>query len=191
MMRAMIMEFPNDPACDTLDRQYMLGASLLVAPVFTENGAVDYYLPAGRWTHLLTGEMQEGGSWRHATHDFLSLPLFARPGSVVALGAVDDRPDYNFADEVTFRVFELDDGQKATCSVASLKGADAIKLTVRRKGKRVEAALSGASDAPWQLQLAGVKTVKSAEGVSVVDDPLGAIVRSGPGSRKLECELLT
>ena len=51
MMRAMLLEFPDDPGCDTLDRQYMLGEPLLVAPVFSPDGVVDYYLPAGRWTN--------------------------------------------------------------------------------------------------------------------------------------------
>jgi alpha-D-xyloside xylohydrolase len=61
MMRAMILEFPKDPASDTLERQYMLGDSLLVAPVFSEGGEADYYLPEGAWTHLLTGKVQQGG----------------------------------------------------------------------------------------------------------------------------------
>ena len=47
VMRAMLLEFPDDPGCDTLDRQYMLGDSLLVAPVFSHDGMVDYYLPPG------------------------------------------------------------------------------------------------------------------------------------------------
>ena len=64
MMRAMVLEFPDDPACETLDRQYMLGPSLLVAPVFSEDGQVSFYLPEGRWTHLLTGEVVDGGRWR-------------------------------------------------------------------------------------------------------------------------------
>ena len=97
-MRAMLLEFPNDPACDTLDRQYLLGGSLLVAPVFTEDGTIDYYLPAGRWTDLLTGRVQEGPGWRREQHDFLSLPLMVRPGTILPLGAVDDRPDYDYAD---------------------------------------------------------------------------------------------
>jgi alpha-D-xyloside xylohydrolase len=63
VMRAMLLEFPGDPACETLDRQYLLGGSLLVAPVFSEDGIVDYYLPAGRWTNLLTGKVQEGPGW--------------------------------------------------------------------------------------------------------------------------------
>lgn len=48
VMRAMMLEFPEDPACDYLDRQYMLGDDLLVAPVFSEEGDVDFYLPQGR-----------------------------------------------------------------------------------------------------------------------------------------------
>ena len=59
-MRAMLLEFPDDPACAYLDRQYLLGDSLLVAPVFAADGVVDYYVPAGRWTHFLTGETVVG-----------------------------------------------------------------------------------------------------------------------------------
>ncbi len=66
-LRAMMLEFPDDPGCDYLDRQYMLGGSLLVAPVFRHDNVVDYYLPAGRWTHFLTGETAVGGSWRRET----------------------------------------------------------------------------------------------------------------------------
>ena len=119
-MRAMIVEYPDDPACDTLDRQYFLGGSLLVAPVFSEQGTVDYYLPAGRWTHLLTGKVQEGGRWYRESHGFLSLPVLVKPGTVLALGAHDDRPDYDHADGVTFRVYELADGATASCSVLRL-----------------------------------------------------------------------
>ena len=110
MMRAMLIEFPDDPACDSLDRQYMLGDSLLVAPIFTEDGTVDYYLPAGRWTNLLSGQAQQGPAWHHENHDFLTLPLMVRPGTVLPLGAVDYRPDYDYRDGVTFRVYELTDG---------------------------------------------------------------------------------
>ena len=59
-MRPMQLEFPDDPAVAYLDRQYMLGADILVAPVFTPSGDVEFYLPAGSWTNLLTGEEVEG-----------------------------------------------------------------------------------------------------------------------------------
>ena len=72
LMRAMLLEFPDDPTCDYLDRQYMLGESLLVAPVFSEDNTVSYYLPTGRWTNFFTGEIITGPGWQRETHDFMS-----------------------------------------------------------------------------------------------------------------------
>ena len=83
MMRAMALEFPDDPACDGLDRQYMLGESLLVAPVFSDD-AVDYYVPAGRWTSLIDGRVVEGPRWMREEHGFLSLPLMVREATLLA-----------------------------------------------------------------------------------------------------------
>jgi alpha-D-xyloside xylohydrolase len=54
----------------------MLGPALLVAPVFTETGEVDYYLPAGTWHHLLTGELATGPGWRREKYDYFNLPLW-------------------------------------------------------------------------------------------------------------------
>ena len=76
MMRAMVLEFPDDPTCQYLDMQYMLGSALLVAPVFSETGEVAYYLPEGEWRNLLTGEFAQGGKWRKETHSYMSLPLW-------------------------------------------------------------------------------------------------------------------
>ena len=75
MMRAMMMEFPDDPACDYLDRQYMLGDNVMVAPVFTEAGDVQFYLPEGRWTHLWHNDELDGSRWHKQQHIFLSLPF--------------------------------------------------------------------------------------------------------------------
>jgi alpha-D-xyloside xylohydrolase len=188
VMRAMILEFPGDPASDTLERQYMLGDSLLVAPVFTEDGSVDYFLPAGRWTHLLTGEVQEGPRWHHAKHGFLSMPLFARPGSLIAFGSVDQRPDYAYAEGVTFRVYELADGREATATVPDLKGKTAARITVARKGRAVEATLEGMAKG-WRLQLCGAKSVDAVEGGAASADPLGVVIEAAAGSRSVKCRL--
>lgn len=47
VMRSMFVEFPDDPACRTLDRQYMFGPSMLAAPVFTYSGEVSYRFRCG------------------------------------------------------------------------------------------------------------------------------------------------
>jgi len=81
VLRAMFLEFPGDPACAYLDRQYMLGPDLLVAPVFSDDGEVSYYLPDGEWTQLLTGKKLNGGRWITEKHNFLSLPLLVKAGA--------------------------------------------------------------------------------------------------------------
>ncbi|CAN7169351.1 alpha-xylosidase [Microbacterium sp. LjRoot45] len=110
LMRPLVLEFPDDPAVAYLDRQYMLGPSLLVAPVFSAEGDVEFYLPAGAWTSLLTGETVEGGRWLRERHGFDSLPLYVRPGAVLPWGARVDRPDYDYTDGLQLRVFPGGEG---------------------------------------------------------------------------------
>lgn len=122
MLRPMMLEFPDDPGCDTTDRQFMMGSDLLVAPVFTKDGDVQYYLPEGLWTNILDDTVVNGGGWRKETHDFMSLPLLAREGSVIAMGSRDDRPDYDYTDGVQLHVYKLAEGHSNTCKVYDTKG---------------------------------------------------------------------
>jgi alpha-D-xyloside xylohydrolase len=134
MLRAMLLEFPGDPACDYLDRQYLLGDALLVAPVFNAVGDVDFYLPAGRWTHLFSGEQVEGGRWIRERHGFMSLPLFVRPNTLLALGTEDQRPDYDYTKQSELHLFELDDGKSAMATLRDLGGAAVTHVSVTRQG---------------------------------------------------------
>jgi alpha-D-xyloside xylohydrolase len=104
MMRPMVLEFPGDPTARLLDRQYMLGRDLLVAPVFSADGEVEFYLPAGRWTNLWTGEVVDGGRWTVETHAFDSMPLYIREGATIAWGARADRADYDYLDGLVLEV---------------------------------------------------------------------------------------
>lgn len=140
MMRPMMLEFPGDPACDTLDRQYMMGESLLVAPVFHADSHVDYYLPDGLWTSLLDGRKVQGGHWQKETHDFLSLPLMVRPGTVLPMGKHDDRPDYDYTDGLELHVYQLAEGQTVTVKIPDLKGQLAATYTVTMKNGKAEVA---------------------------------------------------
>ncbi|MCL1877417.1 MAG: alpha-xylosidase [Defluviitaleaceae bacterium] len=87
MMRAMVLEFPDDPVCVHLDTQYMLGDSLLVAPIFNEEGTRRLYLPKvdGQWTNWFTGEKSDGGVFIDSKHDYFSLGLWVRPGAVIEM----------------------------------------------------------------------------------------------------------
>lgn len=175
ILRPMILEFPDDPACDYLDRQYMLGESLLVAPVFRSDNVVDYYLPAGRWTHFLSGEVAEGGCWRRESYDFFSLPLWVRPNSIIPVGANDSRPDYDFADGVTFHWFGGDGDAAATVTVPTLQGDPALTLQVQRAGNTLHIRAEGANK-PWRLLLRGVTGVVSVRGGVAVADKQGTLI---------------
>jgi alpha-D-xyloside xylohydrolase len=163
MMRAMALEFPDDPACEALDRQYMLGPSLLVAPVFSEVGEVSFYLPEGRWTHALTGEVVDGGRWRKESHCFVSLPLYARPNSLIAWGGRDDRPDYDFAEGATFTAYALDEGVETNAAIIGASGSEILRLSLRRDGATITATAS-APEKVWSLRLPVGASVTAIEG---------------------------
>jgi alpha-D-xyloside xylohydrolase len=188
VMRALTLEFPGDPGCDTLDRQYMLGDNLLVAPVFTEDGWVDYYLPAGRWTHFLTGQVVEGGGWVREQHDVLSLPLLVRPNCIIPEGLAGIIPDYDYADWVTFHVFELQDGADLSVDIPTLAGEVALTLKASRQGRRLEFKVSS-DGKPWQVLLRGVAQVNALMGGEARSDPLGLMVSVTPGTGKVIVEL--
>ncbi|NLG25706.1 MAG: alpha-xylosidase, partial [Clostridiales bacterium] len=179
MLRPMMLEFPDDPGCDMLDRQYMLGERLLVAPVFSESGVVDYYLPAGRWTNLLSGKTIEGGGWRRETHGYLSLPLMVRPNTVLPIGNVDSRPDYDYARGLTLHLFEIEDGAQIDVAVPDTRGRTAVTFRVAREGC-VICVDSDAADA-YEVLLHGIRGARCAAGQAVADEA-GARFRL-PGGR--------
>ncbi|WP_027093743.1 alpha-xylosidase [Cohnella thermotolerans] len=175
MMRAMVLEFGDDPTADYLDRQYMLGDSLLVAPIFNEEGVSSYYLPKGEWTHFLTGEKVSGGVWRNEKYDYMSLPLFARENSLIPVGSEENRPDYDYASGVTFHLFALQDGASAASVVTDVRGAEKLKAAATRTGRTIAFATEGTS-AGLRLLLRGVDSVESVEGGTFEATPEGVVV---------------
>ncbi|SMH45989.1 alpha-D-xyloside xylohydrolase [Rathayibacter oskolensis] len=106
VMRPMILEFPDDRTVAHLDTQYMLGPSLLVAPVFSPDGVVEFYLPRGRWVSWWDGGVVDSvGEWRTETHGFDTLPLYVREGTLLPVGARQDRPDYDYLDGLELRSY--------------------------------------------------------------------------------------
>ncbi len=134
MMRSMVLEYTEDKNCQYLATQYFLGDSLLVAPIFNEQGMAEYYLPKGTWTSLLTGEVKQGGQWYTEHHGYLSIPLYVKEGSIIAIGAHDDDAVYDYADGVTLKVYALADGQSAETIVYNGDNSIALTASVRNEG---------------------------------------------------------
>jgi alpha-D-xyloside xylohydrolase len=176
VLRAMLLEFPDDPACDTLDRQYMLGDDLLVAPVFSGDGNVDYYVPAGRWTNILDGKVVEGSRWVRETHGVMSLPLLARPNSIIPTGSRDDTPDYEYAEGVRYHIYELEDGKTARCEIPGRIGHTRAVFTTNREGNTITIRVEGEAK-DWSALLVGIYQVQAVTGVNMELSEQGLILR--------------
>lgn len=123
LMRSMLLEFPDDPTAPYLDRQYMLGDSLLVAPVFDSLGDCEFYLPAGTWTELATSRVVEGPCWLKENYGFLEMPIWVRPGTVLVIGEEEERPDYDFSLNPRLYGYALEPNQIVDGVVPNLDGS--------------------------------------------------------------------
>ncbi|RUS48087.1 alpha-xylosidase [Cohnella sp. AR92] len=187
MMRAMVLEYPNDRTADYLDRQYMLGDSLLVAPIFNDQGQSAYYLPQGQWTHFLTGEKVQGGVWRDENYDYFGLPLFVKENSIIPVGSANDRPDYDYAKGVSFHVFELADGEAASVSVPDIHGETSLTANASRSGGTISFEASGSTG--WSVVLRGASTVSAVDGGTFEPSEQGVVIVPEKGATKLSIRL--
>jgi alpha-D-xyloside xylohydrolase len=86
-LRPLLLGFPADAACWTVDDQFLLGPDVLVAPV-TEFGARErtVYLPAGpMWTDAWTGAVHRGGQRVRAAAPLDRIPVFLRDGRALPI----------------------------------------------------------------------------------------------------------
>ncbi len=134
-MRAMVLEYTNDITCHYLDKQYMLGDNLLVAPILNDKSLGEYYLPEGTWTEVFTNEVITGGRWIRKEYGYCDIPLLAKENSVVALGNVDNTPEYDYAKDVTLNVYELKD--TVVASVPDMTGKEKLNVEITLNGNDV------------------------------------------------------
>lgn len=174
VMRAMVMEFTEDRCCDDIDRQYMLGDSLMVAPVFTEEGDVEYYLPQGTWTNFLSNQVVEGGRWQTENHDFFSLPLMARENSIIPVGSNSQSPEYDYLDGLTLHVFQLKD--QAEAEVCNQKGEGRLWVKAWNREGKIDISLNGEQKS-LSILMRNVFGVKDLVGATSEQSSLGTTLR--------------
>lgn len=188
MLRATFLEYPEDPAVWYLDTQYFLGSSLLVAPVFTEDGSVTYYIPKGEWYGLLDGKIRTGPGYVTETHDFFSLPVLLRPGAVVAQGKVKEKVVYDWTADVTLLV-NWEEGMETTVEIADSEKLGEVKavFVVKSSEKNVTvSAVSGAVTGGYDIKVVNKNVVeKGVKGAEVVDK----VVKVRKGVKEVAFEL--
>ena len=172
-MRSMVLEFTADKNCSYLDKQYMLGDSLLVAPIFNEDSIAEFYLPEGTWTNYFTGETYEGGKWYTEKHGYLSIPLMVKENTILPMGAHDDRPDYDYGDGVVLRIYQLQDGVTAQKTVYGMDRQPELTVKAVKTGSRITIDVDTAK--AYTIRIVNVQAV-SAEGAVIAVDGGDTIV---------------
>ena len=149
MMRAMVLEFPKDLATHDLDQQYMLGESLLVAPIFNDKGQKDFYVPnaGGAWIDLLTDKAYPAGHWYQENFDYFHLPVLVRPNSILVRKEAVNRAEYDYNQQVTVHVYNLEDGKTAQTAIFDTQGQKAATIKISRKGGDYHLETTGLIDA--------------------------------------------
>jgi alpha-D-xyloside xylohydrolase len=108
IMRALVMDFPGDPAVKDIGDQYLFGPSLLINPVTTYGArSREVYLPAGQgWYDLYSGRYAgPGGRSITADAPYERMPVFVKEGSIVPFGPELQYTGEKPADTVTLFVY--------------------------------------------------------------------------------------
>ncbi len=158
VMRAMVIDFADDPACLTLDRQYMLGDNLLVAPILNDEGIAEYYVPAGKWTDIITGKVLEGGKWYSHKCNYFEIPALARPNSIITYGNFERDIVYDYVKDANAVIYELEDGKEAATVIYDSEANKVLELTAKRTGNKIEISLT---PAPADFTVSVASTDKS------------------------------
>ncbi|XP_006458460.1 hypothetical protein AGABI2DRAFT_183497 [Agaricus bisporus var. bisporus H97] len=143
VQRAMFIDFPEDRTTHYLDRQYMLGPSLLVAPVFNPPGEeTEYYLPAGLWTNLWNkNRVIEGPKWVKELVPINEIPIWVRQGTVLVLGpSGTGKPDYDYTNNLEVQAYNVgvEGVEHVEVDIPAGKGVEIAGKVRVSKGDKVE-----------------------------------------------------
>ena len=163
MMRAMMIDFPQDENVYALDEQYMFGRNLLVAPIMYEGQTVkELYLPEGEWIDFFHNAMTAGGGEQNYYADVNSIPVYVRNGSILPLnlnenfeigGSIGNDVD-NYTNLV-FRVYPsgestytLSHSDKSTMTVSASENFDEGTVTIGMPVSSISAVVQVFGTAP-------------------------------------------
>ncbi len=108
MLRALFVEYPDDPTAWLIEDEYLFGSDLLVAPLFERSDRRDVYLPPGAWIDYQTGAVYEGARWHEIEAGEIPVILLVKDHAViphVEVAQSTDRIDWS---TVELRVFSTD-----------------------------------------------------------------------------------
>jgi len=108
MLRALLVEYPDDPASWLVDDEYLLGSDLLVAPLFESGNSRNVYLPPGDWIDYQTGKVYGGARWHSIAAGQIPVVLLVKDHAVIPhIRVAQSTAQMNWK-EIELRVFSTD-----------------------------------------------------------------------------------
>jgi len=161
-IRALVLDWPEDPKVRKLDDQFMFGDSVLVAPMFAGEDRRTVYLPAGDWYDFWTHAKISGGNSLEVTNGVSQIPLFVKGGTLLPLAEPVEfiKPDTCFEITVNrvggqpaeFTLYE-DDGLTMAYS-----RSEQNQILLHTDGGQPSVRRSGNYHGPDRFKIAGWKT---------------------------------
>jgi alpha-D-xyloside xylohydrolase len=139
LMRAMLLEYPDDPNTYSMDLQYMFGREFLVAPIYNKSGYRPVYFPAGNWIDYWTEEVISGPAthWIKAPLDVM--PIYVKGDSLIPTVTPVEHLSEEPFEFIIFKAYVL---KSAEFRLLDVDGE--TQLSVVRNGETIEIELSGA-----------------------------------------------
>ena len=152
MVRALFLEFPDDPGAWLVDDEYLYGSSLLVAPLLHENETSrDVYLPPGTWIDYQTGKNYAGG-WQKIAAGKIPEIILVRDGTVIphiALAQSTAQMDWSKIELVVF----AKDAMTAKGSIFLPGDSELHELTLTKENGTFKLASDpSAGKVTWKIQ---------------------------------------
>ena len=107
MVRALLVEFPEDKGAWLVEDEYMFGSQMLVAPLLESGTGRDVYLPRGKWIDYQTGTVYDGG-WQHIEAGEIPAVILVRDGSLIPHAPLAQRTDQIRWDQIELRPYKVD-----------------------------------------------------------------------------------
>ena len=137
VLRALFLEYPEDPTSWLIEDQYLFGTDLLVAPLLEEAPDRDVYLPPGRWIDYQTGEKRGGPAWHHLTAGEIPAIILVRDGAAIPRAALAQSTDRINWSEIELAVY-ASESSTAEALFCLPENGPLHRLRLARKGSGFE-----------------------------------------------------
>ena len=107
MVRALLVEFPDDPGAWLVEDAYMFGSQILVAPLMESGNERSVYLPRGKWIDYQTGKVYDDG-WQTIKAGKIPAIILVRDGSLIPHVPLAQRTDQIQWDKVELKAYKAD-----------------------------------------------------------------------------------